>query len=73
MISALKFLWGNALLRGKFQKIAKNTNFEIFESALYIKSGSMPLIRGKLQIDAENSNFENLECPLYEITEYAFK
>ena len=42
MISA-KFLWGNALLGGKLQIGAKNSNFEIFESALYMKSGSMPL------------------------------
>ena len=42
MISA-KFLWGNALLRGKLQIGAKNSNFEIFESALYMKSVSMPL------------------------------
>ena len=42
MISA-KFLWGNALLGGKLQIGAKNSNFEIFESALYMKSVSMPL------------------------------
>ena len=34
MISA-KFLWGNVLLGGKLQIGAKNSNFEIFESALY--------------------------------------
>ena len=33
MISA-KFLWGNVLLGGKLQIGAKNSNFEIFESAL---------------------------------------
>ena len=43
MISA-KFLWGNVLLGGKLQIGAKNSNFEIFESALYMKSVSMPLI-----------------------------
>ena len=43
MISA-KILWGNALLGGKQQKDAKNSNFEIFESALYMKSASMPLM-----------------------------
>ena len=42
MISA-KYLWGNALLGGKLQIGAKNSNFEIFESALYMKSVSMPL------------------------------
>ena len=38
MISA-QFLWGNMLLRGELQYRA-----DIFESALYMKSGSMPLI-----------------------------
>ena len=42
MISA-KFLWGNALLGGKLQIGAKNSNFDIFESALYMKSVSTPL------------------------------
>ena len=42
MISA-KFLCGNVLLGGKLQIGAKNSNFEIFESALYMKSVSMPL------------------------------
>ena len=42
MISA-KFLWGNVLLGGKLQIGAKNSNFEFFESALYMKSVSMPL------------------------------
>ena len=42
MISA-KFLWGNVVLGGKLQIGAKNSNFEIFESALYMKSVSMPL------------------------------
>ena len=43
MISA-KFPSGNVLLGGKLQIGAKNSNFEIFESALYMKSVSMPLI-----------------------------
>ena len=43
MISA-KFLWGNVLLGGKLHIGAKTSNFEIFESALYMKSVSMPLI-----------------------------
>ena len=42
MISA-KFLCGNVLLGGKLQIGAKNSNFESFESALYMKSVSMPL------------------------------
>ena len=42
MISA-KFVWGSVLLGGKLQIGAKNSNFEIFESALYMKSVSMPL------------------------------
>ena len=42
MISA-KFLCGNVLLGGKLQIGAKYSNFEIFESALYMKSVSMPL------------------------------
>ena len=42
MISA-KFLWGNVFFGGKLQIDAKNSNFEIFESALYLKSVSMPL------------------------------
>ena len=37
MISALFFF------RGELQIDAKNSNFEIFESAFYMKSGSMPL------------------------------
>ena len=42
MISA-KFLWGNVFFGGKLQIDAKNSNFEIFESVLYLKSVSMPL------------------------------
>ena len=42
MISAY-FLWGNVLLGGDLQIDAKNTNFEISERALYMKSRSMPL------------------------------
>ena len=40
-----KSVWGNVLLEGKLQIDAKNLYFDNFESALYIKSGSMPLIR----------------------------
>ena len=32
------------LLGGEIQIDAKNSNYEIFESTLYIKFGSMPLI-----------------------------
>ena len=38
MVSAY-FLWRSMLLRGKLRKYAKNSNFENFESALYLKSG----------------------------------
>ena len=44
MISA-QFLWGNVFLREELQTDAKKSNFEIFESAIYLKSGSMPLIK----------------------------
>ena len=47
MISA-KFLLGNVLLGGKLQIGAKNSNFEIFESALYMKSVSMPLTKKRI-------------------------
>ena len=43
MISA-KFLWGNVLMRGKLQMDANISNFDIFESALYLRSVSMPLM-----------------------------
>ena len=43
MISA-KSLWGIVLFGGKLQIDAKNSKFEIFEKALYMKSGSMPLM-----------------------------
>ena len=39
MISA-KFLWGNVFFGGKLQIDAKNSNYEIFENALYMKSVS---------------------------------
>ena len=42
MISAY-FLWGKVPLRGETQTDAKNSHFDIFESALYMKSGSIPL------------------------------
>ena len=51
MISA-KFLWRNVFFGGKLQMDAKNSNFEIFESTLYMKTVSMPLmipIPAKLQ------------------------
>ena len=50
MISA-KFLWGNVLNGAKLQLEAKMSNFEIFESALYMKSVStgMPLIKEQIK------------------------
>ena len=61
MISA-KFLWGNVLLGGKLQIGAKNSNFEIFESALYMKSVSMPLIKF-----LEINSFSNIYLTCYEV------
>ena len=40
---ATKFLWGSVLLGGKQQINAKTSNFESFESTLFMKSVSMPL------------------------------
>ena len=37
----------NVLLGGELQTDAKNSNFEIFESTLYMKSGSMPWRKGQ--------------------------
>ena len=48
MISA-KFLWGNVLLGGKQQIDTKNSNFEFFESPLYMISVSMPLTQVQLK------------------------
>ena len=42
MISA-HFLWENVFLREDLLTDVKNSNFKIFESALYLKSGSVPL------------------------------
>ena len=39
-----EFLWEKCFFRGELQIDAKNSNFEIFECALYMRSGSMPLI-----------------------------
>ena len=66
MISA-KFLWGNVFIGGKLQIDAKNSNFEIFESALYLKSVSMPLILISPFIPKQlcmTSCFKILECPV---------
>ena len=49
MISA-KFLWANLLFGGKQQIDAKKSNFKFFESAIYMKSVSMPLSKIQLQI-----------------------
>ena len=53
MVSA-KFPWGNVLFGGKLQIGAKNSNFEIFESSLYMKSVSMPL-----KLSLRSRNFTN--------------
>ena len=50
------FLWGNVLPRGELQKDAINSNFENFESALYMKSLSVPL----------NSRIQSSPCTLLE-------
>ena len=42
MISA-QFLWGNVFFRKDLLTDVKKSNFKIFASALYLKSGSMPL------------------------------
>ena len=42
MISA-QSLRGNVFLRKELYTDVKNSNFQIFESALYLKSRSMPL------------------------------
>ena len=41
---------GSVLLRGELRKYAKNSNFENFESALYLTSGSMPLTINNLKL-----------------------
>ena len=63
MISA-KFLWGNVLLGGKLQIGAKNSNFETFESALYMKSVSMPL-KSKLKMFNQMKFIERWNSVLY--------
>ena len=62
MISA-KFLWGNVLLGGKLQIGAKNSNFEIFESTLYMKSVSMPL--NSFYISVRNISITNQSKLIY--------
>ena len=41
------FLLENVFFGGKLQLDVKNLNFEIFESALYLKSVSMPLTKNQ--------------------------
>ena len=36
-------------LEESYKKMQKNSNLDIFESALYVKSGSMPLINKIVQ------------------------
>ena len=43
MTSAAKFVLGNVFFGGKVPINAKNSNFQFFESALNMKSVSMPL------------------------------
>ena len=43
-IISAHFLWGNVFLREDLLTDVKNSNFKIFESPLYLKSGSMPLM-----------------------------
>ena len=51
MISA-KFLWGTVLFGGKPQIGAKNSNFDIFERAVNMKSVSMPLTYCQIRVHA---------------------
>ena len=37
-----EFLWGNVLLGRELQTDSKTSNFDIFENALYMESGSIP-------------------------------
>ena len=62
MISA-NFLWGNVLQGGKLQIDANNSNFDSFESALYMKSVSMSLSQIYTTILGVQSNF--VYCMLY--------
>ena len=47
-MTSAQFLWGNMFLRGDLQSDVKNVNFQIFESAPYLESVSMPLKIGML-------------------------
>ena len=49
MVSA-KFLWGIVFFGGKLQIDAKNSNYDIFESALHMKSVSMSLSEVSVRI-----------------------
>ena len=49
-----QFLWGNEVLREDQWTDVKNSNFDIFESALYLKCGSVPLrivVNGIIRMD----------------------
>ena len=50
MVSA-ESIWGTMLFGGKLQVDAKNSNFEFFESSLYMISGSTPLIYSSSDLD----------------------
>ena len=41
-------LWGSVLLKGKLRKYAKNSNFENFESAIYMTSGVCLYVLGTM-------------------------
>ena len=43
------------LLKGELQIDAKNSNFEIFESALYMKYGSVPLNSLLVNVNLESN------------------
>ena len=55
VISAKSLNGGNVLPGRKLQIDAKNLNFEIVESALYMKSVSMPLMRSYTKIPDQKS------------------
>ena len=56
------FLWETVFLREELQTDVKNSNFKILESALYLKSGSMPLNKpSSLHLKQQQENFVNIE------------
>ena len=63
MISA-KFIWGNVLFLGKLQIDPRNSTFEFFESALYMKPVSMPF---KNRLSSRFCDFEMQILPKFVI------